>query len=99
MNTVTIHSEAEVELLDAVSYYEEKNPGLGIDFITEVENAINYIRNFPKSFPLREDGTRRSLIQRFPYIVIYTYQKNHIWIIAFAHCKRKPDYWSDRFDE
>jgi hypothetical protein len=40
--------EAEIELFEAVSYYEEKNPGLGLDFLTELEKTINTLINFLK---------------------------------------------------
>ena len=28
--------------------------------------------------------------------VVYTHRNDHIWIIAFAHCKRRPSYWLGR---
>ena len=99
MIPVTILYEAEIELLEAVAYYEDKSPGLGLDFETEIERSIQVIRDLPEWWPLREDGTRRYLIRRFPYLVIYTFLNNQIWIIAIAHCKRRPGYWKGRIDE
>jgi plasmid stabilization system protein ParE len=96
MIPVTILHEAELELREAVAYYEEKSPRLGLDFEAEIEKSIRTIREFPDWWPLREDGTRRYLTHRFPYLVIYTQKKDHIWIIAIAHCKRRPGYWKDR---
>jgi hypothetical protein len=37
MTNVTILHEAEVELWEAVAFYEERYPGLGLDFETEIE--------------------------------------------------------------
>jgi toxin ParE1/3/4 len=96
MTPATILREAEVELWEAVAYYEDKAPGLGLDFEAEVERAVQSIRQSPERWPLRDDGTRRHLTHRFPFVVVYTYLNDHIWILAFAHCKRKPDYWTDR---
>ena len=96
MISTNILHEAEVELWEAVAYYEEQSAGLGLDFEAEVERTLETIRHFPECWPLREDGTRRCLIHSFPYLVIYTYLKAHILIVAFAHCKRKPSYWQDR---
>ncbi len=96
MIPVTILHEAEVELPEVVAYYEEKSPGLGLDLEAEIEQSIRTIRDFPERWPLREDGTRRYLTHRFPYLVIYAYLKDHIWIIAIAHCKRRHGYWKDR---
>ena len=64
MTPVTILHEAELELWEAVAYYEDKAPGLGLDFESEVELTVQTIQESPERWPLREDGTRRHLIQR-----------------------------------
>ena len=92
----TILCEAEGELRKAFAYYEDKAPGLGFDFEAEVERAVHAIRQAPERWPLRDDGTRRHLAHRFPFVVVYMYLNNHIWILAFAHCKRNPGYWKER---
>ena len=96
MIEVTILHEAEVELWEAVAYYEDKAAGLGLDFETEVERSVQAIAESPKRWPFRDDGTRRYLTHRFPFLVVYTHRNDHIWIIAFAHCKRRPGYWANR---
>ncbi len=96
MTPSTILHEAEIELWDAVAYYEDKATGLGLDFEAEIERSLKTIQHFPKRWPLRDDGTRRYFTNRFPYIVVYMYLENHIWIISIAHCKRKPGYWKNR---
>lgn len=96
MNSTTVLHEAEVELWKAVAYYEERSPGLGLDFVAEVESSIQSVCAFPDRWPERPDGTRRFLTPRFPYVVVYLYLQDHVWIIAIAHCKRRPGYWTDR---
>ncbi|MDI6794390.1 MAG: type II toxin-antitoxin system RelE/ParE family toxin [bacterium] len=95
MISVTILNEAEQELWETVEYYEDKCPGLGFDFEQEVKSSVELIQRFPQRWALRDAGTRRYLIHRFPYIVVYVYYQEHIWVIALAHCKRKPEYWSN----
>jgi len=96
MSEVTILHEAEVELWDAVGYYEDKADGLGLDFESEIERSLQTICESPERWPLRQDGTRRYLTHRFPFLVVYTCQNDHVWVIAFAHCKRRPGYWAKR---
>jgi hypothetical protein len=96
MTGIPILREAEVELWDAVEYYESKAAGLGLDFQNEIENALEMIAAQPTRWPLRADGTRRYLVHRFPFLIVYTCEGDHIWILAFAHCKRNPDYWQQR---
>ena len=98
MTPATILYEAEVELQEIVAHYEGKIRGLGLDFEAEIERSLRIISDFPECCPLREDGTRRYLTHRFPYLVIYTYLNDRVWIIAFAHCKRRPGYWEGRIE-
>ena len=96
MTRATILHEAEQELWEAVAYYEKRCAGLGIDFEHEVEVAVEAIQRLPDRWPIREDGTRRLLIHRFPYVIVYVSEPNHAWILAVAHCKRQPGYWISR---
>ena len=96
MTDVTILHEAEVELWEAVAYYEERATGLGLDFETEIERSVQVIAEHPERWPLRKDGTRRYLTHRFPYFVVYAYEIRCVWILAIAHCKRRPSYWQSR---
>lgn len=96
MTATTILHEAEVELWEAVAYYESRSSGLGLDFEVEIEASVHAITQSPDRWPVRDDGTRRFLTHRFPYVVVYVLLPHNIWIIAFAHCKRRPQYWSAR---
>ncbi len=94
MTPTTILHEAEVELWEAVECYESRSPGLGLDFCAEIETSVDAISESPDRWSARDDGTRRCLTHRFPYVVVYVRLPDHI--IAFAHCKRRSQYWSDR---
>ncbi len=96
MTDLIVLHEAEVELWEAVAYYEEKAPGLGSDFAAEVERSMKTVAERPELWPLREDGTRRHLTHRFPYLIVYACRNNCVWIVAVAHCRRQPGYWSNR---
>ena len=56
MSEITILHEAEVELWDAVSYYEDKADGLGLDFETEIEGSLQSRCESPERWPLRFIG-------------------------------------------
>ena len=79
-----------------MEYYESRQPGLGLDFLQEIDSSIETIRNAPERRRLHDDGTRRDLPSRFPYLVVYLCDEELIWILALAHCKRRPRYWADR---
>ncbi len=96
MTPVVILHEAEVELWEAVEFYENRCAGLGLDFEKAIKAALERVQQSPDRWPIHQDGTRRCLIHRFPYFVVYIPHKDHLWIVAFAHCRRRPGYWSGR---
>ena len=98
MNDVTILHEAEVELWDAVAYYEDRSPGLGLDFAAEIERSVQVIGGSPERWPLRQDGTRRYLTHRFPFLVVYEILADEVMVLAVAHVNRRPNYWIERAD-
>jgi len=43
------------------------------------------------------NGTRRALLEGFPYAVVYREVSNdEIEIVAIAHLRRRPKYWAGR---
>jgi hypothetical protein len=57
-------------------------------------------RRFAKLETTQLEGEiRRSLLRRFPYLVIYEVHPDIIDVLAVAHASRLPDYWADRRKE
>lgn len=93
---ITFHSEAEEELDRAVAYYENCQDGLGIDFYRAVFAVIHRIRDFPESGSPLSRKTRRCLLRRFPFGVIYQLSAKGLFIVAIADLRRRPGYWLKR---
>ena len=92
---VTLHPAADAELVEAVRYYEEEEEGLGERFEAEVMRCVRLIQRAPEAAPVvRPMGLRRKVLQRFPYSLIYAVEPDRIRIVAIAHQRRRPDYWS-----
>ena len=96
MKRIIIHNEAELELWQAVDYYESKCIGLGLDLEQEVRTAFANIQKAPHRWPVKCYGTRCYLLHRFPYAIYYFELQDVIWIVAIAHTSRKPYYWRKR---
>lgn len=64
-----IHRDAEAEFWEAAAYYDAKVPGLALDFVEEVERALEAIKADPQRWRTRENGARRYNLERFPYYV------------------------------
>lgn len=91
-------SPAASELEDAINYYESEREGLGARFVSQVQESVKRIINFPESYQKIGKYSRRCLVLKFPYGVIYEYRKNEkeILVVAIANLHREPDYWFSR---
>jgi plasmid stabilization system protein ParE len=93
------HELARLEFLDNVAYYETIQVGLGERFRLSVEAAVARAAAMPfAGFPYNH-GTRRVVLKKFPFSVIYLASPNEVVIFAVAHFKRKPGYWKSRRDD
>ena len=90
------HPDALLEYADAALYYDERAPGLGSDFTTEVDAAIKRILEGPKQWACLEEDVRRCLVHRFPYGILYTIEEEYVLIVAIMHLSREPGYWRHR---
>ena len=90
------HPEADQELNLTVEYYEERQPGLGLEFAEEVYSTIARIREFPDAWTRITSNARRCLVNRFPYGVIYRVESGVLHVVALANLHRRPGYWQSR---
>jgi plasmid stabilization system protein ParE len=94
--TVRVLTEARLELLDAVEYYEREQAGLGKRFWDEVDEHLPWIGQNPEVAVLRSGGYRRVNLRVFPYLVAYVIRGDTIWVLAIGHAGRRPEYWIKR---
>jgi toxin ParE2 len=94
--TVRFLEVAEIELDQAVHWYESQAPGLGESFLIEVLSAIERVSLYPEAWHSFGEGLRRCRLNRFPYGLIYAVENDDILVLAVAHLHRKPSYWRDR---
>ncbi len=89
-------SVAMTEVNDAIAYYEEVEPGLGLRFLAEIKSCIERVRNHPNAWAPLSKRTRRCRSKSFPVSIIYQTRDTEILIIAVMHMSREPTYWKDR---
>ena|ERR1051326_1239464 len=93
---IKFHPHARAELRAARNWYHERSPLSAFVFAQTVQNAISRIREAPNTLPVSEHGTRKFVLQRFPFNIFYRTGQTEIVIVAVAHQKRRPGYWSSR---
>jgi plasmid stabilization system protein ParE len=87
---------AEEEMTEAALFYEKAAPGLGDDFLADVQFAIDSVLEHPGLGAAMPDGFRRILLRRFPFSIYYAIEPDLILVVAVAHQRRAPNYWRGR---
>ena len=90
---LTFSSVAETEIRGAADYYEKQEAGLGLRFVEELNRAVAFILQFPNAWSPISKRSRRCLMRRFPYNVIYSIQGDTITIVTVVHQRRDPEQW------
>ena len=94
---VSLHPEAETELVEATSYYSrEANSALGAAFLGEFNRSIDLLRARPGLGARWRGQLRRLPLRRFPYSIVYQASEARLWVVAVAHQSRRPGYWRAR---
>ncbi len=96
---VYFHPDAEAEFDKAVEYYEQLQLGLGIEFAEEIYATIARIIQYPDAWSALSKNSRRCLVNRFPYGVVYQTKSRSLRIIAVANLHRWPSYWKERLEQ
>ncbi|MBK6636728.1 MAG: type II toxin-antitoxin system RelE/ParE family toxin [Rhodocyclaceae bacterium] len=88
---------ALAELHDAAAFYSARaSVELGRAFVAEFERSASLVLENPKLGPIYGGTQRRCLFRRFPYSIIYQTTADELRIIAVAHQRRRPGFWSSR---
>jgi plasmid stabilization system protein ParE len=89
-------SDADAELYEAFEYLADRSLEQADSFLSDFEEKIRRIIQFPNAHPPLRGGFRRILLARFPYQIVYRVEGETIRIYAVAHLKRRPGYWRKR---
>ena len=81
---------------EAADFYDLEQPGLGTEFLDEIERMMRQVIDYPESSPVALGYVRKRVIPRFPYSIIYSSRDGGIYVSAVAHNSRRPFYWRDR---
>ena len=88
--------QARVEIRAAEEWYEDRLPGLGLEFVRAVDAALTAIQRFPAAYPVVHGATRQAVLRRFPYSVLFVSEPETIVILACFHQRREPRIWRSR---
>jgi plasmid stabilization system protein ParE len=74
---------AEQDALEAAIWYEERQPGLGDEFLTEVDRAVHELSESASLYRVRFADVRQQ----------------QVWVLAIFHGRRHPRQLEERRKE
>jgi plasmid stabilization system protein ParE len=92
--------DAKYEYDEAHARYRATRKGLAPRFRKAVNRCLKSIQRFPLSKPVEyPPDLRRSLVEGFPYLVIYRVTPTSIRVISVFHTSRDPSNLQRLADE
>ena len=93
---VEFHEEVVSEFLAAVEWYLARNELVASRFVQQITHAVQFIAQAPQRWPSYSHGTRKFVLRRFPFLLVYRELESAVQILAVAHAHRRPGYWKTR---
>ena len=91
-----IRPEAEIDVADAVGWYEDQRTGLGNELLDELDSVMSRVVESPFQFPHIRHQVRRALLSRFPFSVYFWVSDEAVELVAMLHHHRDPRTWQRR---
>ncbi len=93
MYKIKISPKAKSDIKNAKNCYEDKQVGLGIDFVNKVILQINQLQDKMVEHKIAFDNIRRVFVNRFPYSIYYERLevRNLIIVVAVLHEKQEKN--------
>jgi len=88
--------QADSDVVAAFDWYEQQRPGLGDEFLDELQATYTRIVDGPLRYRMLRGGARHTLLRRFPYAVYFTVNGEDISIFAVVHSSRDQSEWRRR---
>lgn len=83
--------EARQDIIDGFLWYEEKNSGLGSRFVSEVEEMIQYISEYPQHFQVKYSVYREAILKVFPFVISYEFLDESVVVYSVFPTKSDPE--------
>ncbi len=94
--TLEIGASARVDFLEAMEWYGSIREELAVDFLFNLEHALDNILRSPLAYPMIHGNVRRAILKRFPYGVFYSIRGTAIVVVSLFHTSRSPSIWQAR---
>jgi toxin ParE1/3/4 len=94
---LVVTPEAKADIRETRDWYEQRQQGLGREFIDRVLEAIDRLESDPSAGIQIYGELRRASVPQFPYGVFFAVEHEITVVLAILHDRRSPRVWRKRF--
>ncbi len=96
MRELVFSKESNLDVKDAIDFYETKQVGLGDHFFDKLQSKIEKLLHHPKVYAIRYEDIRFAKIDRFPFMIHFIENSEKIVVIGIIRTSRSPQSWKER---
>jgi plasmid stabilization system protein ParE len=93
---LVVRAAAQLDMLAARDYYEQRLAGLGDEFVTAAEQLFERIAGMPQMYGVVSGDVRRAKLRRFPYVVYYRVLTDQVVVLAVLDGRSASQAWQSR---
>jgi toxin ParE1/3/4 len=95
--TYSFHPAAEAEHLEQIAFYAGRQTALGARYHDHFLRAIQKVCEAPGRYAIEHPpDIRRVRLKPFPLTIVFRERNGTVEVLAVAHHRRRPGYWSGR---
>ena len=87
---VFVTPAGKADLADAENWYATHSPQMIPIFRKAFRAVVKRIETNPRQFSLAQQQTRKALVRRFPYLVLFRETEHAAYVVAVFHTRRDP---------
>jgi len=85
-----ISVKARLDVQEAMDWYNDQLPELGIRFLNDFRSTLAYITEHPYSFRKFDASNREAGLKIFPYLIIYKVEDLKITVLGVFNTHQNP---------
>jgi len=93
---IILSPDAEADNASAILWYQRIELSLAFRFKAETRATLRRIARFAYQFPLIEGKVRRARLRQFPYAILYSLEKEGVFVKAIVHDRQDDSTWKNR---
>jgi plasmid stabilization system protein ParE len=96
MRTIEYLCGARRDFDESFDWYAARSAGAAVRFTGAVDAALLKIALNPEQFARIDDLHRECSVRTFPFRIVFRIVDDRVLIVAIAHAKRSPGFWTRR---